>query len=39
VEYRQLWEARFDRLDTYLQKLQPKKKTRTTSKSSKRKTP
>src|SRR5881394_4606233 len=31
AEYRRLWEARFDRLDAYLRKLQPKKKTRTTS--------
>jgi len=37
--YRALWEARFDRLDAYLQKLQSKKKSRTASKSSKRKTP
>jgi len=39
AEYRRLWEARFDRLDAYLQKLQSQKKSRTASKRSKRKTP
>src|SRR5258706_1839360 len=38
AEYRQLWEARFDRLDAYLQRLQPRKKPRTPSKTSRRTT-